>query len=44
MYRSTLTTVDNGRLTKQVLHWEADSAKQRMERPRKNWIYTVNKI
>jgi len=33
--------MDDDRLLKQVMHWETNSKKQRLKRPRTNWIDTV---
>ena len=33
--------MNDGGLSKQVIRWEANTAKRRMGRPRKNWIDTV---
>jgi len=32
--------MDDGRLPKQVMHWEVNTIKRRMGRPKKNWIDT----
>jgi len=36
--------MDDGRLPKQFMQWEMDTAKRRLGRPRKSWIDTYDKI
>jgi len=39
--RWCISQMDDGRLAKQVMHWEVNTIKQRTGRSRKNWINTI---
>jgi len=36
--------MDNGRMSKQAMHWEMDTTKRRPGRPEKNWIDSFDTI